>query len=289
MQLLRESDVPFSNFDRVFRYPRARAVVAYGLCFAGCAALFAMGVDQHVAVLEFAGILTAACVVLARRFALARFRASNWLVRATENGVYVKFRSYLNYHFSSGDLTVAFIPFREIRVARSVRERREIPEVSRGGRAVSVQTLQIAELELTCDTTALGAALAEERARPAPRVATWYGNTGVKFNHEPVVLADPVCVRVTWECVPRLPVFLRTVARHVTVDQSTTRSTSYVNLEGLTRAEQEQRITELARSGQLVAAITIARRLYAYDVRRAREYVESLRRGSVSLEREMPR
>jgi hypothetical protein len=279
MDLLRDHELLVNEHDRVYRYSRVRAILAYALLVAGCIALFVAGQREQAFILRFAAVFTGACLYLARRFALARFRDSNWLVRANDNGLYVHLRSYLNYHFPADDLTVAFIPYREIGGAHAVRERREVPEMSRSGRTVSVQSVRMAELELTCDTGPLGAALAEERARPAPRVATWYGNSGVRYQHEPVTLVEPGRLRLTWECVPSVETFLAALGRYVSIRKSETRSTSYSDLDALSRAEQEQRLAELARSGQLVAAITTARRLYGYDLRQASEYVESLRAG----------
>ena len=109
MQLLRERDVPAANHDRVYRYSRPRAAVAYGLSFIGCAVLFGIGVDQLAAVLEFAAILFAGCLLLARRLVTARFRSSNWLVRANENGLYLHFRLLANNRKSLSRL-VRLIP-----------------------------------------------------------------------------------------------------------------------------------------------------------------------------------
>ena len=85
-------------------------------------------------------------------------------------------------------------------------------------------------------------------------------------------------MRVTWECVPRIDFFLSTLARFVSVREPSTMSTSYVDgFENVGREEQEKKITELARSGQLVTAIAVARRLYGCDLKQARDLVESLR------------
>ena len=276
MQLIRLRDTPSGRNDRVYSYSRTHAVMGYGLWFAGCAALVVAGVRQRAYVLEFAAALLGIGLLLARRFLGARFRDSNWLVRANENGLYVQFRSYLNYHFSADDQSVAFIPYRDIRVARAVRERRELPELSRNDRTVSIQTLHLVELELTCDTSMLGAALKAESARPAPREAAWYGTTGVKFQHYPVVLDDASRLRLTWECVPSVRVFLDDVSRHVQVGASTSTTKSFQNLSSDSHADQEEQIAGLARAGQLVYAIAIARRLYGYDLRQARAYVERL-------------
>src|SRR5690349_2394258 len=67
-----------------------------------------------------------------RRFITARFRFSNWLVRMNDSGVYVQFRSYLNYHLPAEDITVVFIPFGEIRSARLVKERLTVPDPQSG-------------------------------------------------------------------------------------------------------------------------------------------------------------
>jgi hypothetical protein len=262
--------------DRVYRYSRTHATVASCLWFAGCVALVVAGARQRAYVLEFAAALLGIGLLLARRFLLARFRDSNWLVRANENGVYVQFRSYLNYHFSPDDQSVAFIPYRDILIARAAREQRELPELSRNDRTVSIQTLQLVELELACDTASFRAALEAERARPAPCEATWYGTTGVKFQHYPVALDDASQLRLTWECVPSVTVFLDDVRRYVRVGASTSTTKSFHNLSGANYAEQEEQIAGLARVGQLVYAIAIARRLYGYDLRQARAYVESL-------------
>jgi hypothetical protein len=276
MELLRLPEVPASPHDRVYRYSRGRAFVAYALWWVGCAALFVGGIRQDAYILDVAASLLAAGLLLARRFVVARFRDSNWLVRANENGLYVQLRSYLNYHFPADDHTVAFIPYREVRLARASRERQELPELSRNDRTVSIRTLQLVELELIGDTAALGEALEAESTRPAPREAAWYGNTGVKFQHYPVALDHTASLRLTWECVPPTQVFLDDIRRWVQVGESTSSTKSFTDLASVSRADQEQRIAALARVGQFVYAIALARKLYGYDLRQARAYVESL-------------
>jgi hypothetical protein len=53
-------------------------------------------------------------------------RPSNWLARVRNDGLFIQFRSYLNYHLPADALTVFFIPYQEIRSARLVRERTKI-------------------------------------------------------------------------------------------------------------------------------------------------------------------
>ena len=55
---------------------------------------------------------------LMRRFVSARFRPSNWLVRMNDTGLFIQFRSYLNYHLPTNDLTIVFVGYTELRLAR---------------------------------------------------------------------------------------------------------------------------------------------------------------------------
>lgn len=46
-----------------------------------------------------------------------------------DDGLYIKFRSYLNHRFPEQDLTVVFFPYSEIRSAKMITERREVPSL----------------------------------------------------------------------------------------------------------------------------------------------------------------
>lgn len=284
MQLYRERDVPANEHDRVFRYSRTRAAIVYVLLFGGAIALFTTGVRERFLPLQFFGLLGAAVVFLAKRFLVARFRPSNWLVRATEGGVYVKFRSYLNYHFSADDVTVAFIPYREITAARVVRETVETLDVatridgSRSNRTASYQRRKTAELELSCDTTALGAALLEEEARPGPSEKRWYGSTSTRANHHPVMLEKSTRLRIVWECVPRIGRFIAVLSSHVKVDATGTRIWSNEDVQELDRPALERRITQLARAGKMREARLQTRLHFAYDNEQTSRFIEQLLR-----------
>lgn len=284
MQLLRERDVPANDHDRVFRYSRTNATIAYALLFGGAIALFATGVRQRFVPLQLLALLFAALVFLSKRFLVARFRPSNWLVRATESGVYVKFRSYLNYHFGADDLTVAFVPYREITRARLVRETVEKLDLSprldgsRRNRASSYQRRKTAELELSCDTAALAAALLEEGARTGPREKRWYGSTSTRVNHHPVTWEAPARLRIVWECVPRIGRFFASLKSHVRVEASTSRNWSYEATQELDRPALERRIAELARAGKMREARLQTRLHFGFDADETRDFIEQLLR-----------
>ena len=65
-------------------------------------------------------LFTVVCLLIYQKVVTARFRPTNWLVRMTDGGLFIKFRSYSNLGFPDQDLTVAFIPYSDIRSARYV-------------------------------------------------------------------------------------------------------------------------------------------------------------------------
>ncbi|HEU5257489.1 MAG TPA: hypothetical protein VFU28_15960, partial [Vicinamibacterales bacterium] len=113
------------------------------------------------------------------RYLTARFRATNWLARLDASGLYVQFRSYLNYALSDVDETVVFIGYQEIRSARVVIEHTTFADAE-GHRAT--KTTRFVELDVTADVTALAKALSVERARPAPSEKRWYGTSRTLYN-----------------------------------------------------------------------------------------------------------
>jgi hypothetical protein len=259
-------------------------VIAYALVLVGPIALFATGIRHHAVLPPVIATFIAMLVFLSKRILVARFGPSNWLVRATENGVYVKFRSYLNFHFSADDSTVVFVPYREITAARVVRETVERFDLStridgsRSNRVSSYQRRETAELELSGDISALAAALLEEDARPGPREKRWYGSTSTRANHHPVMLEKATRLRIVWECVPRIGRFFTALSSHVKVEASATRDWSPQAIQELERPALERRIAELARAGKMAEAGLLCRMHFGYNNDETSRFIERLLR-----------
>jgi hypothetical protein len=194
MRLLRLSDVEHSPGDRLFRYSPLRIVfLVLAVACVGDALLLVgwegRGRSTNYVAYYIAGVLFLG-LVLMRRFFLARLRSSNWLARMRDDGLLIQFRSYLNYHLPSEDLTVVFIPYQDIRSARLLRERTEIQTED----GPTKQIRRLIELELDGDLRLLSKALAVESAKPAPREKTWYGNASTLYKHYPVrMVSSPFC------------------------------------------------------------------------------------------------
>ena len=273
MRLLRLTEVHCGPRDRVFRYSPARALSLALAVLGASAALVLVARRGSSNLAYYFAVVSPLCLLLMRRFILARFRPSNWLVRMNDDGLFVQFRSYLNYHLPAEDLTVVFIPNREIRSARLVRERVTVPDEQHSS---SERCQRLIELELGADPAELAKALAEECARRASAEPRWYGSTSTLYQHYPVRMAPPCAVQIEWNVVPGPQTFLDGLPRFVAIAPPVTLSQDFTHLEVLSREEQEDRLRALVRAGRKIDAIYVARRLYGNDLDRATAFVEGL-------------
>lgn len=274
---MRLGDVPSSPRDRVFLYSPVRALFLVFVVISVSGGLVLIGRQQQSDLAYYIAAVLLLSLLLMRRHVVARLRPSNWLVRMSDEGLLIQFRSYLNYHFPREDLTVVFIPFREIRSTRLVRERRDVPDEI--GRESSIRFRRLVKFELAGDSAPLAQALREKRGKPAPKEARWYGSTSTRYNHYPVRLVSPTCLQLKWEVVPSAESFLNAMSRHTDVAAPVQVSLDHVDLERLSREEQEKRLLELAETGEKMAAVKLARQIYSYNLKEAKAFVESLLSG----------
>ena len=277
MQLLRLADVPLNPRDRVYHYSRLRAAVGATILAAIALAAFLFGWLNNVWPPYYIAAVFALCLLIFQKLVTARFRPSNWLLRLTDHGLFVKFRSYLNHHFDDQDLTVIFLPYSEIRSARLLKQRQELPDRDdRNQPGMSTQTRRLLELELAGDTRQFAEALAHERARVFNKTNRGAAGVSSRYQHFPVRLAFPTLLRIEWGVVPSIRTILDALTRHTLVQAAGEDAKNYTNLDQLGRQEQETRLLELAESGDMIGAITMARRLYSYDLTAAKRFVEEL-------------
>lgn len=276
MQLMREIEVPVRQGDIVFRASRVHAVLFVVICVCACAAMMYYRWPGPRAAYYVSGVVLF-CLWLGRRFVANRFHPSNWLVRATNEGLFLHLRSYLNDRMATGDPTVVFLAYSEMRSARTVREWITTPDLN--GRSES-QIIHYVELELAGEIQPVADALAEERSRPGVPERHWYGSSTTVFRDYPVSMESPPFLRLRWQVVPRARVLLEKLRPHVEISSPIKLSVNFTNLGGLSRAEQDRRIQELDRRGETIAAVYLARRLHGLDLTGANDYVKGLRGGN---------
>ena len=123
MRLLRLADVEIGSNDQVFRHPRLPALILWLGGFAAVAAMFFNAYTGKFKPGYIFGPFVLLFLLLTLKFVTARFHPSNWLARTNQTGIYVQYRSYLNYRLPADDPSVVFISYGEIASARRVRER----------------------------------------------------------------------------------------------------------------------------------------------------------------------
>ena len=273
IRLMRDAEVPEPSGGGTFRYSRGSAALVAGLMLGGGAGLIAVGRVQGNPFAYYIAALVFVFLWIYQAMVLARFRPTNWLVRVSDRGLYIKFRSYLNHHFPEGDLTVVYIPFREMRQTRVVRELQEVLDTDGSGTTTRRRT--VVEIELKDDAPAIGQALSAERRTGAPKAGQGFGIGAGKYRHYPVRMATPRIVVLEWGVVPRAAEFLSVMAVHTPV-QAAEITRDYTALGAVQQHEQESRLLELTENGQMLDAVRLARSLYGFDLTQATRFIEGL-------------
>ena len=280
MRLLRLQDVEISPNDRVFRHARLRALIIW---LAGLAASAAMFVNAFTGTWKagyFFGPLLLLFVLVTMGYVTARFHPSNWLVRMNDLGVFIQYRSYLNYDLPPDDPSVVFLSFGEIASAHLLKERVESPDPTKSG-ATQTQYLRYIEVEIAGNTTPLVSALSNERGESAPMKKRWYGaSSSTLYEDYPVTMTAPPFLRIRWDVVPRAKAFLEALRPYTVISETVSLTHDFAHLQSLSRDAQQEQLRELAARGQTVNAIYTARKLYGCSLEEAKEMVEGLRSAS---------
>jgi len=277
MRLLRLSDVETNRSDRVFEYSRFRASLLACIELGATAALLLRAFTTHwnagyyiAAVLIFFGALT-------QRYITARFRPTNWLVRMNDLGMFIQFRSYLNYHLPVEDFTVVFLSYGEIRSARLLRERARVPDAE-GHPATQIR--RYVELDLAGDTAELIKALRAEMTEKAPVEKRWYGSSSTLYEDHPVRMESPPFLQIRWQAVPRAEKFLDALRPNTSIAEPVQIAQDFLHLDSLSPDEQQKRLRELAEKGEIISAVYLAQKLYSCGLAEAREKIEKMRQGA---------
>jgi len=203
------------------------------------------------------------------------FLPSNWLMKTTSDGMYVKFRSYLNYKLPEHHETVVFIPYELIFEAREVVERRVIIMPPNGKQITKVRHIDI--LLRTADSGRLLDLLKAEREYEPESGLRRPG----KVEAYPVTIPEPGVIRLTWQAhetaiQPKIGHALMVLSEHVPIGERQHAVNEYANKER--HDELEARLEKLCREGRTMAAVTVARERYGFPLAEATLYVEDMMR-----------
>jgi len=275
MRVLQLRDVETGPNDRVFRHSRLPALIVWLAGFAGVAAMLFGAYAGKFKPGYIFGPFFALFLLLTLRFVTARFHPSNWLVRMNETGLYVQYRSYLNYQLPADETSVAFISYGEIASARLVRERVRVPDAMQQN-ATTTQYLRYIELELAGDTTALAKALDSEQSKQAPVEKRWYGSSATLYRDYPARMTAPPFLRIRWDVWPRAKKFLEMLRPCTVIADPISLTEDFTRLRYLKPEEQQEKLRDLVRRGQVITAVYIARQLHGCGLAEAKQMVDGL-------------
>lgn len=281
MRLLRLREVEIGPNDRVYRHSRLTALIGWlaGASLAGT--FFYYAYDEKQPFLYFFAGIASLFLLLMLRMVTARFHPSNWLVRMNETGIYVQYRSYLNYELPPDDPSVFFLSLGEIASARLIKERVTTPDPAKQG-ASQTQFLRYIELELSGETAALADALNAEHGEEAPMKKRWYGGSSATLYRDyPVNMSGPTSVRIHWGVVPGTHNFLNALRPYAVILDPVSLTPDFTHMKFVSHEEQQKQLRDLVRRGQSITAIYAAQKLYGGSLADAKRIVESLREDKV--------
>ena len=198
MEVLRSADVPIHRRGHEFRYSRVRAGAGATILAAVAVALIGFGRIQNSWIAYYIAGLILVALLMFHNLVTARFRPTNWLVRMTDDGLFIKFRSYLNHRFSDQDPPSFSFRTRDRlgkvgkRTSSNTGPRRSNP------RATTIRTRRFIELQLRRQLEPLADALAGESKRVFAKPADGGANVSTRYQHLPVRLATPNLLRIEW-------------------------------------------------------------------------------------------
>jgi hypothetical protein len=280
MRLLRRQEVEIGLNDGLFRHSRLRALILWLAGFAATAAFFLHSYTAKWPPGYFFGSFLLLFLLLTLKMVTARFHPSNWLARMNETGIYVQYRSYLNYQLPPNDPSVVLLSFGEIASARLIKERVETPDTTKPG-ATQTQYLRYVELELSGDPAPLADALRAELGEQAPAEKHWYGTSSALCRDYPVTMSAPASIRIHWDVVPGAQKFLDALQPYTVIADPVSLRQDFTHLKSLSRDDQQKQLRELVARGQNITAIYAARKLYGGSLGEAKQMVDSLHENKV--------
>lgn len=285
---IREDQVPDAADHLLARevvWPRAAAALgclAFGLAALAFAAFgLVQGAIAAPVMFGFGGL----CLVLIGRgfqggWQAAR-RTTNWRLRATPDGLFVKIRSFLNHALPAEDPVVLFVPRRRVAWLRRHDQRMVTSGTSKNSMTVKRGCLEI-KVDGTLD--ALDRAIALERQRWIP---TRMGRK--RHGHYPVSVVPGGIVRIDWHgpdtaLRPKLDAALADLAGRFGYRRAGAAQTARGSVLAGAGPEHERQLLEHAQRGETMQAIELARALYGYDLTEAKRFVEELKAGGPGTE-----
>ncbi|MBF0186549.1 MAG: hypothetical protein HQL50_01335 [Magnetococcales bacterium] len=219
--------------------------------------------------------------LLFRGTVTALFRDSNWLLRASEKGLAVKFRSYRNHRLPEEDDCVILIPREAVLGLTIQQEKREVIDnfADNADRKFNTATRTDTHISLLVTLSALEIPALERHlnAERKRRITTRTGSFIVK--HYPVTMEGSDRLKITWSS-PESRIHPKITEAAEILNRLFPGRLRYSEQERpMVRQpgkEADAQIVQLAREGGMIAAMEMARAVYGCDLTQAKQKVDDL-------------
>lgn len=268
MKLVYPHDVPRLGVVRTFRHSRLAPLLTFAFVAGGTAwwaitMTFSDRAEWIHWLPTLLGLVMCFVILIYLRKSL---KATNWLLRITEDGVYIKFRSYLNDRLPETGPTILHVPYAEIERIQPGLRTVTLPD--RDGRVMTSQ-LRFMDIALGHEATAeLANALKTERSLPPIR------NGAPKHHDYPLRVTAPNRLRLEWKVRPALRTAIETLQRFAPVDHDPIRARlDWNKMDDQAKADM---IVELAELGERMRARHLAQEFYNLEKDDAKIYINEI-------------
>ncbi len=278
MNFYNSNDIPRLSKQTVFQFSKLNSVMTLIILWSAIAFLVYVGLNGGYVTKKvdfpvflaywFAGVLFISSLIVLS-VAKARFRPSNWVIKYSPDWVTIKFRSYLNSHFSKNDIQAFGFSPHEIEWVRIIKE----TLITSSSDSNVHQFLKHLDLKLKdSDLSLLDNYLKEERQRKYP-----VRGKKIKYHDYPISLKADGVIRIQFNGLkPGADILINLLSSFVTVRETVKEKTDFTSVNKLSKAEQENKIIQLLERGRKMQAVKVAKDVYNMKTTKAKQFVEEL-------------
>lgn len=281
LRLLASSNVRRSSRDFAFHPRRIHAVggFLFFLTLAGGALGWAwlapaLGRESEIPrwLTTFVGVTLLIFVWFGWRSLRGSLRSESWLVLSAFDGLYVRFRSHLNFDLPQEDPTIVFIPNEDVASVRARRVKmKRTAEVEGESAPLGGEKYVEIRVEGESDLVELEEALTAERKKRGDGK----GGGGTVSLHYPVRVLPGGVIEFDWSGIqPGLRRAVKLLGRTYSVaPEEVSRAPM---LEDLPPEEREDQLRALMSRGETILAIKLTRKFYGYNLAEAKSFLDGL-------------
>jgi hypothetical protein len=277
------NETPINTDDRIFKavplYTCIPAIVFWAIGIAGFVIAIRGGIQGHG---NFNGVSVVAAYWIGGAFSVmglfflgmlrGALKPTNWLLRCSNTGVIIKYRSYLNWRLPVEDIQAVGFSNSEIAWVRKTKLRCEVPSMSGGSSTEYLTFLDFCLINP--DTSELQKHLEAERNRKCNPLYLSY----------PVEVPGGGIVRVQRKglvdyLLPGQGRAIKWLSRFVKIAPPDSSKTDLTHNTKASRTHEDDKIYQLVRNGNKMGAIELTRQIYGCSLTEAVQFVEKLQSG----------